>query len=109
MDSPLDRTRETNDGPVMYVGSMDVYLNLWFPDYETAREMRARDGGFLFPYRHHFFVAAEGAVRELGLDPRDPDWERIGWDWVRPADREAWDRLRLKREIAVFRPGEPKP
>lgn len=101
MDNPLGRTRGTDDGPVIYVGSMDVYLNLWFPDYETAREARARDGGFLFPYRHHFFVAAEGAVRELGLDPHDPDWERIGWDWARPADRDAWERLRLKREIAV--------
>ena len=37
-------------------------------------------------------------MRELGLDPEDPDWERIGHDWVRPQDREAWTRLCAKRE-----------
>ena len=31
-------------------------------------------------------------VRELGLDPDDSDWARIDWDWVRPADTEAWRR-----------------
>jgi len=31
------------------------------------------------PYRHHFFVAEGPAIRYLGLDPEDPDWERIGW------------------------------
>jgi hypothetical protein len=42
----------------------------------------------------------EPAIRELGLDPADPDWERIGWDWVRPRDADAWERLKLKREVA---------
>lgn len=39
-------------------------------------------------------------VRELGLDPDDPDWVTIGWDWVRPADDEAWRRLK-ERQIAA--------
>lgn len=40
-------------------------------------------------------------IRELGLDPDDPDWERIEWDWVRPKDSEAWERLREKRQQAI--------
>jgi len=87
----------------MYVASMDVFLNNWFVTYEEARAVRAAEGGYLFPYRNHFFVAGSGAVRELGLDPTDPDWERIGWDWVRPADREAWERLDAQRTIAALR------
>ncbi|HKQ63210.1 MAG TPA: hypothetical protein VJS92_18120 [Candidatus Polarisedimenticolaceae bacterium] len=84
----------------MYVDSMDVFLNRWCTDYEEARTLREAQGGFLFPYRAHFFVAEGDAVRELGLDPADPDWGRIGWDWVHPRDAEAWERLKLKREIA---------
>jgi hypothetical protein len=84
----------------MYVDSMDVFLNGWFTSYEEARAARIAEQGYLFPYRHHFFVASAAAVEELGLDPADPDWERIGWDWVRPLDAEAWERLKLKREIA---------
>ena len=86
--------------PVMYVSRMDAFLNRWFVTYEAAREALDSAGGFLLPYRHQFFVSSPDAIRELGLDPDDPDWERIGWDWVRPADLEARERLRLKREIA---------
>ena len=59
-------------------------------------------GGYLLPYRHQFLVCESEAIRLLGLDPGDPDWERIGRDWVRPADRDAWRRLRDRR-IAVLR------
>ena len=86
--------------PVMYVIRMDAFLNEWFTSYEEARRCLEAKGGFLFPYGGQFFVAEATAVRELGLDPEDPDWERIGHDWVRPADAEAWERLRLKREVA---------
>ncbi len=39
-------------------------------------------------------------VRERGLDPDDPDWERIGRDWVRPLDAAARERL-AERRVAV--------
>jgi hypothetical protein len=93
-------TRET-DGPIMYVPTMDVFLNRWFPSYGEARAAREALGGYLFPYGSHFFVAEADAVRELGLDPDAPEWALIGWDWVRPRDGAAWQRLRLQREIAA--------
>ena len=67
----------STDNPVMYVSSMAVFLNRWYASYDHAR-----------------------AAREPGLDPLDPDWERIGWDWVRPLDTGAWQRLMTKREVA---------
>jgi hypothetical protein len=51
------------------------------------------------PYEDQFFVTVPDAIRELGLDPADPDWERIGFDWVRPRDPEAWGRLSIKRDV----------
>ena len=83
----------------MYVPRMAVFLNRWFADYAAARAARAAEGGYLLPYRHQFFVTGADAIRELGLDPDDPDWERIGWDWVEPLDRAAWERLRERREV----------
>jgi hypothetical protein len=86
--------------PVMWVPSMDVYLHQWFTTYEEARAYRETAGGYLLPYRSHYFVANAGGIEELGLDPHDQDWARIGWDWVRPADQEAWERLCAKRRLA---------
>jgi hypothetical protein len=90
-----------NDDELMYRPSMDAILNRWFARYEEARRSLEELGGYLFPYRNQYFVCDVEAVRELALDPADPDWERIGWDWVRPRDREAWQRLREKRRNAA--------
>jgi len=93
--------RSNEDEPVMYVPAMSVFLNRWFAAYEQARVAREAEGGYLFPFKNGYFVTVADAVRELGLDPFDPDWERIGWDWVCPRDSEAWRRLKVKREIAL--------
>ena len=88
-------------GTTMYVPRMDAFLNRWFNTYEEARASLDAEGGFLLPYADQFFVASAGAIRELGLDPDDPDWARIGWDWVHPIDPGARERLETKREIAA--------
>ena len=89
------------DGPDMYVPQMDAVLNRWFKSYEEARASLERESGYLLPYRAQYFITLGEGIRELGLDPDDPDWARIGWDWVRPNDTEAWERLKEKREQAV--------
>jgi len=94
-------TRRTPDGPPLYVVRMDAVVNRWFSTYEEARASLEAVGGYLFPYGTQFFVTEREGVRELGLDPADPDWVAIGWDWVRPADPEALKRLKEKREIAA--------
>jgi hypothetical protein len=90
-----------DEGLSMYVPQMDAILSRWFTTYEEARASQASEGGYLLPYKGHFFVTTSEAIRELGLDPTDPDWARIGWDWVQPRDREAWERLKAKRELAL--------
>ena len=84
----------------MYVPRMDAVLNRWFTSYPEARASLEAEGGYLLPYKSHFFVTLSEGIRDLGLNPDDPDWERIGWDWVEPKDLEAWDRLKEKREQA---------
>ncbi len=89
------------EGPEMYVARMDAVLNRWYTTYEDARTSLQSEGGYLLPYRGQYFVTLREGIRELGLDPDDPDWSRIGWDWVRPKDAEAWGRLKEKREVST--------
>ena len=53
---------------LLYPPHCDVFLNNWFASYEEAK----------------------GYLREAGGYPR------IGWDWARPADEGAWERLHAK-------------
>ncbi|HMF55082.1 MAG TPA: hypothetical protein VK619_01870, partial [Pyrinomonadaceae bacterium] len=80
-----------------YSTELDVFLNRWFSRYEDARESLESKGGFLLPYKHHFYVCDAEVIRALGLEPDDPDWEKIGRDCARPADEQAYRRLREKR------------
>jgi hypothetical protein len=81
-------------------GASYGYLNRWFTRYDEARASLEAEGGYLFPYRHQFFVCETGFVAALGVDPDDPDWDRIGRDWVRPRDEAARDRLE-RRLVAL--------
>jgi hypothetical protein len=84
-----------------YQPNLDVFLNRWYSSYADARNARENHGGFLLPYKTHFFVCEADVIRALSLDPDDPDWEKIGWDTAQPADLEACERLRQKRESVV--------
>ena len=80
-----------------YQPNLDVFLNRWYPSYEVAQSAREHHGGFLLPYKNHFFVCEPEVIRALGLDPDDSDWEKIGWDAAQPRDVEAYERLHEKR------------
>lgn len=97
----LKATTETfmeTSNPEMYDPRMDTFLNRWFARYGNARASLEEEGGFLLPYKSQFFVCETGAIKMLGLNPDDPDWELIGYDWAKPRDPEAWLRLVGKRE-----------
>ncbi|TNE44663.1 MAG: hypothetical protein EP343_28805 [Deltaproteobacteria bacterium] len=79
-----------------FFGSPCGFLNHWFPNYEAAKAFRDQEGGYLFSYKTHCLVAGEGMIASLGCDPHDPDWERVGFDWVEPGCPHAWHRLKAQ-------------
>ena len=89
------------DDALWYQPGLDVFLNRWFSSYADARESLESGGGYLLPYKTHFFVCEADVIRALGLEPDDPDWERVGRDCARPADAQAYRRLSEKREKIV--------
>ena len=92
---------ESNSNKLWYQPNLDVFLNRWFANYEEARQALESGGGFLLPYRKHFFVCEADVIQALGLEPEDPDWERIGRDGAQPKDQDAYQRLCEKRVQVV--------
>jgi len=89
---------DLDPGKLWYHPHLDVFLNRWYADYEEARGSLDRHGGYLLPYQNHFFICQPDVISALGLDPDDPDWEKIGNDCAHPRDAAAFERLRQKRE-----------
>jgi len=100
-DREGSKMAEIDPTRLWYQPNLDVFLNLWFANYEEARKALADEGGFLLPYDRHFFVCKADLISAIGLDPSDPDWEKIGFDCARPIDAEAFQRLSKKRERIV--------
>ncbi|MCB9588230.1 MAG: hypothetical protein H6718_22670 [Polyangiaceae bacterium] len=90
-------------GTLLY--SSSGVLNHWFSSYDEAHAAWAdarRDGvAYLFAYKRDYFVTGVAFVESLGLDPDDPDWQALGWNWVKPANVEARARLFYKRLLAI--------
>jgi hypothetical protein len=92
---------QVDEGKLWYHPNLDVFLNRWFSSYEAARRSLESEGGFLLPYEKHFFVCESEVITAMGLEPDDPDWEKIGRDCVKPMDADAYQRLLDKRVRAV--------
>lgn len=79
------------------------YLNLWFANYIEAKSTLKENGGFLLPYKNQFFICNANYMKQIGFEPDDPDWDKIGFDWAEPADQTAW--LRLYKKWTEYHPG----
>lgn len=69
------------------------FLNKWFANYTQAKLHQCKERGYLLPHKHQFFICEAPYIQNMGLDPEDPDWELIGWDWVNPGCKKAKERL----------------
>jgi len=90
-------SREREDfGTLLYPSNCGGHYNIWSASYGEARDIRAAHGGYLLAYRRQYLIVEDGYIDSMGLDPADPDWARIGRDWVQPGDQQARERLYQK-------------
>jgi hypothetical protein len=91
------------DTELFFARDRGGFLNHWFSTYEQAAASLQVAGGYLFPFRTQFFVCEAGFLKTLGVDTADPDWQRMGRDWVRP--REPAARARLEAKLLALATG----
>lgn len=70
-----------------------AFINHWFNNYAEAKAYQQSHGGFLLPYKNQFFICEQGYIQHIGIDPDDPHWELIAWDWAKPSDQAARQSL----------------
>jgi hypothetical protein len=93
--------RQIPDLPSFHTPRLDALLNRWFRDHAEARASLEAEGGYLLPFGEHFFITESEGIRELGLDPDDPDWAALGFDLARPRDAAAHARLCARRRATL--------
>jgi hypothetical protein len=84
-------------GTMLYPGHRcGGHINRWYRTYEEAAADREESGGFLLAFKRQYLVVDQYFIESLGLDPADPEWETLGFDWVRPKSVAARSSLYAK-------------
>jgi hypothetical protein len=94
-------------GTLLFPKHAAAHLNRWYRTYEEAVRDQAgsHSRAYLLAFRRQFVVVDRHYIPyALRVDPDDPDWEAIGFDWVRPKDVAA--RTRLYGKIIQLLPPE---
>jgi hypothetical protein len=68
----------------------------WFSDYEKAAAYHQQYGGYLIKFWKDFVVCGDEYITSLSLAGYIEQWAKIGYDWVNPADLQAWHFLNEK-------------
>lgn len=84
----------------------DHHVSGWYTRYDEAAAVREQTNGFPLAYRRQFIVADRQCIRALDLDPDDPDWAALGFDWACPRGQAARVRPYAKL-LAALPPAEP--
>ncbi|WP_051680627.1 hypothetical protein [Vibrio rhizosphaerae] len=96
-----DHIDDTEATELYRSGVSEPNLNVWCPTYDDAKAyLDTHKGFYLLQFKGQCFLAQAPHIEGLGLNPQDPDWEKIGRDWVKPKDPEAKSRLREKLQQA---------
>ena len=85
---------ETFDTTRLFPRRTAAFLNLWYRTYNEAKAaLTEYPDRLLFPYRKQFVVCEATMLEYLTIDTNDPDWKRIGHDWLSRDDPAAHARL----------------
>ena len=73
---------ETRDfGGLLCPRKCGGHFNLWYKTHAEADAIRRERGGYVLAFRQQFLVVERPYIETLGLDPDDPDWLALGFDW----------------------------
>jgi hypothetical protein len=95
---------ETEDfGGLLCPRKCGGHFNLWYRTHVEADAIRRERGGYLLTFRRQFLIVERPYIETLGLDPDDPDWQALGFDWH---EGPAVVRARLYSKLVATFPRE---
>jgi len=96
----------TDYGTLLYPKRCDGHLNLWFRTHTEAAGARQGRQGYLLAYRREFVVVDRWFIESLGLNPDDPEWQTLQFDWTRNDPSCIGARARLYAKLVAMLPAE---
>ena len=87
---------------LLYRSSGVGFVHKWFKSYIEACRYQAKNGGYLLRFWADYIVCGIEYIQLLQLHSYSKDWELIGFDWVKPHDQSAYQRLYQKALLQYY-------
>ena len=65
----------------------------WFKNYTEASNYQIKHGGYLLKFWADYIICGIEYIQLLGLHHYAEEWECIGYDWIEPTDKQAFQKL----------------
>jgi hypothetical protein len=70
------------------------FIHAWFNDFDRAEAYHKKYGGFLLGFWEDIIVCGDEYIAQIGLDRYSSEWKQIGYNWMRPPDKPAFQILK---------------
>jgi hypothetical protein len=70
------------------------FIHSWFTNYPEAEKYLNRHGGYLLTFWKDFVVCGKEYIGGLGLGQYEEQWKRIGYNWAKPSEAQAYQFLK---------------
>lgn len=95
----LPLTKQVNMGAIFYNHACDAMMNLWFADYQQAKEVLAKkpESSWLLPYKKQFVVVNQHYLSLLKLDNENIQLSHhLQHDFYQGYNTDIWDKLAMQ-------------
>jgi hypothetical protein len=94
-----DLKRTVIEKDCLYRSNGVAFIHSWFKDYQKAEAYHLKNGGYLLSIWKDFIVCGNEYIECLRLHHLPEDWKKIGYNWAKPKDKDAWFRLFEKASL----------
>ena len=70
------------------------FIHAWFKNYQPAEIYFRKHGGYLISFWKDIAVCGEEYISGIGLGEYKEQWKNIGYNWVKPNNRNAFQFLK---------------
>jgi len=77
-------------------------IHKWFKNYNEASEYRLENDGYLLQFWGDYVICGIEYIRLLKLDSYTEEWHLIGYNWIKPKNEYAYQRLYDKAILQYY-------
>lgn len=91
-----DLKRQVVKNDLLYRSNGIGLIHKWFKSYPEASKYQIKHGGYLLQFWADYVICGMEYIQLLELHRYAEEWKAIGYNWIEPSDKHAFQKLYQK-------------